>query len=355
MNNYHWFFIIAVVAIGYVFFQGRGDRYTQPQRRLDYNTVAVSQGITDQARALNLEKELDVSLLPEIGKAAIREAAGRGLKEQEFLQAVMRDVSDRVSEISTIDLNKDSKTDPILIKPEPAGNEQYVILSIRVPAQNAYPLPSAGEAEAWRKVETFEVATMTVALNKKELTVQAKGNRYVYPNSYNRNYYAYDRQPSFLQTYLTLRMVEWMFFPRYYGFYGPGYGYGFYRPMGISNRMSRRSAAIGRRGYSSSRSSSQSVVRGRSGGTPASSYSRANSRTPPRSLSQLRSSRSFSRRQSGRVAGRGGFGRSGGGRFAPSSRYSSQRSSPRGFGGFGRFGRGSSRGSFGGGGRRFGK
>ena len=352
MSTYNWFLIVAVLAIGYVIFRGGSDRYVQPQPRLNYNTVAVSQGMTTQARALNLEKELDISLLPDIGKAAIRDAAGKGLKKQEFLQAVMRDVSERVSEISTIDINSDGNADPILIKPEPAGDEQYVILSIRVPAQNAYPLPSAGEAAAWRKVETFEVATMTVSLNQKELTVQARGNRHVYPNSYNRNHYAYDRQPSFLQTYLTLRMVEWMFFPRYYGFYSPGWGYGYYRPMGVGMRMSRRNAAIGSRGYSSSRYSSQSVVRGRSGRTPTSSYSRAYSRTPPRSLSQLRSTRSFSRRQSGRIAGRGGFGRQGGGRSAPSGRYSSQRSYSRGFGGFGR---GTSRSSFGGGGRRFGK
>ncbi|MEE8436091.1 MAG: hypothetical protein V3S64_14995 [bacterium] len=349
MRMHHWFLIIAVLVIGYVLMRGGSDRYTQPQARLNYDTVAVSQGMTEQARALNLEKALDISLLPEIGKASIREAASKGLQKQEFLQAVMRDVSNRVSEISTIDLNKDGKTDPILIKPEPDQSEQFVILSIRVPAQNAYPLPSAGDAEAWRKVETFEVATLTVSLNQKELTVQARGNRHMYPNSYNRHYYAYDRGPSIMQTYMTMRMMEWMFFPRYYGGFGPGYGYGYYRPMGVGMRMSRRSAAIGSRGYGSSRYSSQSVVRGRSGRTPSSSYSR---KSPPRSLSQLRSTRSFSRRQSGRIAGRGGFGRNGGGRYAPSGRYSSRRSSPRGFGGFGR---GSSRGSFSGGGRRFGK
>ena len=352
MRTYHWFLIAAVVAIGYVIFRGGGDRYVQTQPRLNYDTVVVSQGMTAQAQALNLEKQLDISLLPGIGKAAIRDAAGKGLKEQAFLQAVMRDVSDRVSEISTIDLNKDGKTDPILIKPEPAEGEQYVILSIRVPAQNAYPLPQAGDTAAWRKVETFEVATMTVSLTEKELTVQARGNRHVYPNSYNRHHYAYDRQSSFLQTYMTMRMMEWMFFPRYYGFYSPGWGYGYYRPMGVGMRMSRRSAAIGRRGYSSSSYSSQSVVRGRSGGRPTSSYSSKYSRTAPRSMNQLRSSRSFSRRQSGRIAGRGGFGRSGGSRYAPSARYSSRRSSSRGFGGFGR---GSSRSFFSGGGGRFGK
>ena len=98
MRNYHWFLIIGVLVIGYIIFRGDGDRYTQPQpqpqpqTRLNFNTVAVSQGMTRQARALNLEKQLDVSLLPEIGKASIREAAGKGLKEQAFLQAVMRDV-----------------------------------------------------------------------------------------------------------------------------------------------------------------------------------------------------------------------------------------------------------------------
>ena len=59
----------------------------------------------------------------------------------------------------------------------------------------------------------------------------------LYPNSAGNHYVAHDRSPSFLQMYVTMRMVNWMFFPRMYGFYGAGYGYGFYRPMGVPVMM----------------------------------------------------------------------------------------------------------------------
>ncbi|MCH9046407.1 MAG: hypothetical protein IIA40_09905 [SAR324 cluster bacterium] len=353
MRYYHWFLIIAVVLVGYVLLSGREQRYTQPARRLDYSTRAVSRGLTAEALALDLENDLDVSLLPEIGKQAIRQAAQQGLKEQAFLEAVLRDVSDRVREISTIDINQDGQVDPILVKPEPAGKEQYVLLSLQVPAVESYPLPSASDAAAWKKVETFEVATMSVSFNEKELAVEASGNQHVYPNTHSQRYYAHDRNPSFLQTYMTIRMMEWMFFPRYYGFYGPGYGYGFYRPMGVPMVMSRRTGAIRSRGYQRAASSTRPVVRGRSGAAPRSAYQSKYSGQPPRSLSQLRSSRSFARRQTGGTVRSGGFGRGTGARqAAPTRRYSSQRTRSRGFGGFGR---GFSRSAFGGGGRRFGK
>jgi hypothetical protein len=354
MKYSHWFLIIAAVAILYVFFKGGDDKY-QRSARINYDTVAVSDRMTAEARGLDLEKDLDVSLLPDIGKQSIREAAQAGLKEQAFLQHVMRGVSNRVREISTIDLNSDGTADPILIKPEPAGDEGYVLLSLEVPAPGAYPLPSAGDQAAWKKVETLEVATMTVALNDKELTVQARGNRHMYPNSYGNNYYAHDRSGSFLQTYIALRMASWMFYPRYYGFYGAGYGYGFYRPYGVGMIRGSRGGVYSSRGYSRAASSRTPAVRSRSGAAPRSAYSRAYSKTPPKSLNQLRSSRSFSRRQGGSTAA-GGFGRgrsgSGSRQFRPTSRYASQRSTSRGFGGFGR---GSSRSFFGGGGRRFGK
>ena len=361
MRTSHWFLVIALVVVAYVIFRGGDERFGSSSQQLNYQVVAVSNtGLSDEAQALNLEKDLDVALLPEIGKQSIREAAQKGLKEQAFLEDMLHSVSNRVREISTIDLNGDGTADPVLVKPEPTENEQFVLLSLRVPDPKAYPLPSASDTQAWQNLETFEVATMTVALNDKELTVQAQGNQHVYPNSANQNYVVHDRNPSFLQTYLTIRMVEWMFFPRMYGFYGPGYGYGGYRPVATSAVGSRRAGTVSSRGYSRAGASGTSAVRSRTGQAPRSAYSRAYSKTPPRALNQLRTSRSFARRQGAASTGGGGFGRStqgsrsvaGGAASGGSRRYSNQRSTSRGFGGFGR---GSSRGFFGGGGGRFGK
>ena len=348
------FLIIAVVALGWVFLRGGEDKFAG-QAAIDYDRLAVSQGLTEQAVGLNLAADLDVSLLPELGKQVIREAAQKGLKEQAFLQEVIVEMSNRVREISTIDLNADDVVDPILIKPEPQEGEQYVLLSIRVPAPDAYPLPEAKDGAAWKEVETIEVATMSVAFDQKTLTVQAQGNQHAYPGSAGQHYSVHDRAPSFLQMYMTMRMMEWMFFPRYYGFWGPGYGYGMYRPMGVPMMTSRRAGAISNRNYQRAPGTASSSIRTRGGGAPTSQYSRAFSKNPPRSLNQLKSSTAFQRRQASKLRA-GGFGRTSGqrtvGRAGSSfsqrragvaSRSIRRKSSFGGFGrrrGFGGFGRG---------------
>jgi len=347
MKNSHWFLIIAVVALGYVFLKGGDEKFSGAQ--IDYDRLAVSQGLSQQAVDLNLEKDLDVSLLPGIGKQVIREAAQKGLKEQAFLEYAINEVGNRVREISTIDLNGDDVVDPILVKPEPQEGEQYALLSLRVPAHDAYPLPSAGDGEAWKKVETLEVATMSIALNDEALTVQAQGNQHVYPNSAGQTHVVRDSTPSFMSMYFTMRMMDWMFFPPMFGFWGPGYGYGGYRQMGVGNVASQREARASNRGYEKSARTNTSAIRSRSGSAPTSQYSRAYASKPPRSLNQLKSSASFQRRQAAST-GSGGFGRQKS-QMGSRSGFSNQRKAS----GFGGFGRGASRSGFGGGGLRFGK
>jgi hypothetical protein len=275
MKSSTWFLLIAVALIGYVIWQGGERRFAGQAEAVNYDTLAVSQGLTPQAQALNLEKDLDVSLLPEIGRQAIRDAAQKGLKQQAFLQDVLREVSQQVHDISAIDLNGDGTADPILVRPEPDSKEGYVLLSLEVPTPQAYPLPSATDTEAWKKVETLEVATMSISLDKQQLAVQATGNQYAYPDSYQQHYYAYDRNPGFLQTYFAIRMLDWMFFPSYWGFWGPGWGYGYYRPIGVPAVLRDRGATIRSRGYQPAAASRAPVVRGRSGAAPLSRYQRA--------------------------------------------------------------------------------
>ena len=85
MKMQNWFLVIAVVAILWVIFRGGDDRYAG-RRSLDYDRLAVSQGLTAEAAQLDLAQDLDVALLPEIGKQAIRDAAQQGLREQGLLQ-----------------------------------------------------------------------------------------------------------------------------------------------------------------------------------------------------------------------------------------------------------------------------
>ena len=294
--------IVAALVVGIM-------HRSQPEKpQLNYDTLAVSDGLSAEAQALNLDKDLNVALLPEIGKQVVQEGAKKGLKDQAFLQYMVGETSNRVREISTIDLNQDGTADPILVKPEPVKGEQYVILSIQVPEPKAYPLPPATDQAAWKNVETLEVATMTVALNAQELTVEAQPNQHMYPNSHQNHYVAHDRSAEFLHMYMTLRMMEWMFMPRFYGFYGPGFGYGFYRPMPVAMVATQRQAVTSH--ITPATGSTSPAITGKNGQAPQSQYSRAYAKTPPKSLSALKSSRSFQQRQDATAGSRsGGFGR----------------------------------------------
>jgi len=351
MKPIHWLLVAGIVFGGWLLFR---DREEGPKRAvLDYNQLAVSQGLTSEAQALDLADDLDVSLLPDIGKQAIRSAAQQGLKEQAFLQAVLRDVSDRVHEISTIDLNADGLSDPILVKPEPAEGEQFVLLSIRVPALDAYPLPDARETEKWKSLGTIEVATMTVALNDQALTVQSQGNPHLYPNAGQQHYAVQDSTPSFMSMYLTMRMIDWLFFPPMWGFWGPGWGYGYYNPRPLPDTYAGRQGTVAQRGYERPAPRTDSAVRSKSGAAPVSQYGRLYANQQPKAISQLRATTPFRNRSGGAVSS-GGFGRAGGagraqGSFsnrsaapAPRALSSPRPFSPRlsrpGFGGFGRGG-----------------
>lgn len=334
MKPFHWYLIIALLAVGYVFFRG-GENDS-----LNYNSLAVSEQFNlDQ---LDLSDDLDISKIPEIGKAVIRDAAQKGLKEQAFLEYLIQNLSNRIRAISTIDLNSDDKVDPILIKPEPAEGEKHVLLSIMVPAHDAYPLPKATDAEGWKKVDTLQLGTMSVSMDPKQLTVQAQADPHTYSQSSGKHYVTQDRSSSFLQTYMALSMMRWMFSPPYYGFYGAGYGYGGYR----SSPVNRSVANSNRSGVKSSPAQSGSAIRNSKGKAPSSSYSRAFSSTPPKSLSNLKSSSKFRKRQITKA-------RSGG--FRSRSNVSNRPTRSSRTSRFGGFGRGSSRSSFGGGGSRFGK
>jgi hypothetical protein len=352
MKPVHWLLIAALGVIAWMVLRD-GDEAPR-SASLNYDQLAVSQGLTSEAQTLNLSDDLDVSLLPDIGKQAVREAAQRGLKEQAFLQQVLRDVSDRVREISTIDLNADGVTDPILVKPEPVQGEQHVLLSIQVPSPDAYPLPEARETAKWKDLDTVEVATLTVALSDQALTVQAQGSPYLYPNAAQQHYVAYDTTPSFLSMYLALRMIDWMFFPPMWGWWGPGWGYGYQVPRPIPDAYSGRQDTLTRRGYETAPGRAESAVRTRAGTAPVSQYSRLYANQTPKAISQLRATTPFRARQPG-GASSGGFGRSAGAfsnrsglpqarapvgtpRSYAAPRPFSPRLSRPGFGGFGRGG-----------------
>jgi hypothetical protein len=344
-----WLLIGAIAVLAWLAFRDKDPE--PPRATLDYNQFAVSEGLSAEAQELNLSGDLDVALLPDIGRQAIREAAQQGLKEQAFLQFVLREVGNRVRETSTIDLNGDGITDPVMVKPEPQAGEQFVLLSLQVPAPDAYPLPEARDQAAWRKVETIEVATMSVALNPQALTVQAQGNPHVYPPSAQQPHSVLDSVPSFLTMYFAMRMLDWMFLPPMWGWWGPGYGYGGYQPPPVGDQLGRRQETIARRGYERTAPRSEPAIRTRAGSAPTSQYGRLYANQRPQALNQLRSSTAFRAREGAAAPRGGGFGRPGTQGRSPAAFSNRLPASPRAFtaprpfrsrigGGFGGFGRG---------------
>ena len=74
MKTHNWFLVIAVVLVGYVLWRGGDDRFSS-RRQLNYDTVAISDGLSAKALELDLQRDLDPALLPELGREAIRAAA----------------------------------------------------------------------------------------------------------------------------------------------------------------------------------------------------------------------------------------------------------------------------------------
>ena len=196
--------------------------------------VAVSKRTTAylQGDKLDLTSELDPAQVPDIIKASYLEAAELKKSGKDLVKFVIQDVSNKIAEISTIDLNQDEVPDPILIVPE--GNDESMTFSIRVPDPSkvkVYP----DQPDEWQKIaeeSSIEVLSVTVfpraKSNNKDVSfdVEARPNSQVYENHHHHHY-----QSSFLHTYFTYRMMTGMFFNPYYGgWYGPRFygGFGYY-------------------------------------------------------------------------------------------------------------------------------
>ncbi|MBF0197567.1 MAG: hypothetical protein HQL32_07645 [Planctomycetes bacterium] len=189
-------------------------------------TVAVLQG-----ENLDLSSELDPAQVPEIVKEAYLEGADLKKEGKELVQFVIQDISTKIAQISSIDLNEDSIPDPILIVPE--GNSESMTFSVRIPDPGqvkSYP----DNPNEWQNIaenKAIEVLSVTVFPRKgngknPNFDVEARPNRQVYEGHHHHHYHS-----SFMHTYLTMHMMNSMFFSPF-GWYGPG----FYGRMGYYGR-----------------------------------------------------------------------------------------------------------------------
>ena len=100
-------------------------------QRYDTKSVGVGvSGIVNSYGEIDLSKDLDIKITGcgQRGLQSWSRAKIEGVKLQTF---VVRHLSQSIRDISTVDLNGDGTTDPILVVPE--GDNEHMTFSIRVP------------------------------------------------------------------------------------------------------------------------------------------------------------------------------------------------------------------------------
>jgi hypothetical protein len=275
-------------------------------KRYDTSSVGVGySAMLNELGELDIKENLDVSRLPDMLNECYKEGLSAKKKGDELQRHVVQSLSQKIREISTLDLDGDGFTDPILVLPD--GDDEYMTFSIRAPDPEVYgqgkkPLPDLKDAAAWQKLaeeEAVELVTLTAAPQiengqVKSLNYEARPSTAYYGDSH----YYHHSSGSGVNGLLTYLVVRDMFYrprwygPSYYGWYG-----GYYRPYTVGHVYSNRTTTVNR--YSSGKTS-YGRLRTSSG------------RIPPQSKSsELASRRSFSSANTVRQKVKtGGFGRS---------------------------------------------
>ncbi len=310
--------------------------------------IGVSDSLNQEALdrfGLDLSENLDPKIVPALMTDAVKETVEANVSEQDFLATLVSKISNKIRDISTIDLNGDGLADPVLVVPQVNDSGQdFLTFSILVPdPAEVKELPPGSDQDAWRDIaENKSVEVMTTSVIREgedQVTVQSAPNPQMYQGPGYSPYYS--ATPSFGSMFLASMagsmMANWLFSPSY------GYGYGGYNPgpsRQVTTVQSNRSA------YTSSLNNARptsSAARTAGGQTVAANKFRPTSTS---SLNQMKSTQF--RAQSG-SARSGGFGRSNSAvsRPAPASapkpavrsaptRKSFSAPTKRSFGGFGR-------------------
>ena len=304
---------------------------SQMGQRYDTGNVGVGvSGIVNSYGEIDLHKDLDASKLPDVLKEAYKAGAKQKLKGVELQSFVVRHLSQSIRDISTVDLNGDGTTDPILVIPE--GDSEQMTFSIRVPdPAQVKDYPKLSDASAWQDIGTnkaIELVAITAmpqieSGKMKGMNFESRPNSHFYSNS---EYY----RSSFTSNLLTYMIVRDLFFrpmwfgPGYYGWYG-----GYYSPYSVRNVHRSRSSKVSK--YSSGKSSF-GRMKTNSGSIPK--RSKNSQMLSKKSFSASKNVRKniggkgFGRTASSRSSSRSGFGRS---KSRSSRGWFSSRSSSGGF------------------------
>ncbi len=345
--------IIIVLGVYWVFFSDDPQSEQTLYHRADL-PIGVSESFNQAAidrLGLDLTENLDPKLIPGLLTDAVRETAQEKVGEQEFLPTLVQRISNKIRDISTIDLNEDGVADPILVVPQKeSSGADHLVFSILVPDATQVPnLPAGSDQNAWRDIaenKSIELMTASVVRGSEEqLTMQSTPNPQMYHSGGASYPPYYHHSPSLSSIFLTSMagsmMANWMFMPRY----GMGFGYYNPSPVAVSSVRQTRSQSVSSYGKAKPSSSAARTAGGKS--VTANKFRS----TSKKSMNNIKTTRY---RASNKRAGTGGFGRTRAttrrapavSRRAPtSSRRLLRTPMRRSFGGFGRR-------SFGGFGRR---
>ena len=342
--------LIAILILGFywVFF---GEDKSQESARYNYSSQNIPIGVSNQLNAEAIEKlgidlteHLDPKLIPAITSEALRETSMAQVADKDFLPTLVNKISNKVRDISTIDLNQDGMADHVLIVPQTEkGDEDFLLFSILVPDPSLVStLPSSTDQAAWKDIaenKSIEIMTASVVRGTgDEMTMQSTPNPQMYqsPGAPYAPYYGTGY--SMTNLLMTSMMMSMLFRPPYIWGGGYGYGYGYGGARTVSSIQNRRGASTSKMKKASPSSSSAKTAGGKS--VSANKFRS----TSKKSLNNIKSTkfRSTSRKTAG-----GGFGSNRSQRkpavskrrLVPRRKFSfggSRRRRGFGFGGFGR-------------------
>ena len=295
--------IAIVLLMGYwIFFKGDKQEqqfFSQSQRTI----VGVSDTLNQEAieqLGVDLTEHLDPKIVPALVEEAMKEMVNSGAREQEFAQTLVTRVSNKIRNISTIDLNNDGIADPVLVVPQSVSEDsENLVLSIRVPdPAEVKTLPEGSDQEAWVDIaenKSIEImSTAAIKENDQNMVIQTAPNQELY-SGHHQPYYHH--HTSFSSILMTSMMLNWMFTPRYFGTGIGGYGY------------APRTTTVVRQNRSTSNLKQASASSTAAKNSKGQSIASTSKKVPAKSLNQIKSTQ-YKARNAQRTSRSGGFGRS---------------------------------------------
>ncbi|MGK5093178.1 hypothetical protein WDW89_14330 [Deltaproteobacteria bacterium TL4] len=303
-----WFLIAIFLVIGYWIFSD-GDQEEKKRLSTAENApIGISDSLDAEAIArlgVDLTEHLNPELIPALIAEAMKETSSSGVGEADFVRALVSNVSNKIKDISTIDLNNDGLADPVIVIPKDIGEgQEFLQLSILVPDPNEVSTyPSTSDQEAWRDiVENKSIEIMTASAikqNDEKMVMQSTPNPQMYQQSGSEPRH-YHHESSLSSILMTSMMMHYLFTPRFYGFgYMP---YGGYTPAPVTTVQRTR---VAKTANLSKAQPSVSAAKTVSGKDATSSFKK----TPTQSLNQIKTSQ-YKARNSNKALRSGGFGQS---------------------------------------------